>query len=474
MRRHLINLCLTLGFLLVVSACGPATETANLPDKPVAKITAPTNNQRLDVGQEVLVKFEAADVEGVVQMEVTINGEPVYVETLDPAVNAFVADYTWTPEKTGSYIIQAVAFSIDGDSSDPVQKVVTVTEPGAAPPLTEPSAEQPSNQPTHTPTPPLLPTYTPTSESGSTGDQVNLKAMATALIALNVRTGPGTAFPVIGRLSDGESAEIVGRDEGGYWWQIVFPAENNVGWIAAGGDFSTAVNIDGVPVVADSSPAPTPQSGEELSPTPDALKPTIYSFTADRYNINQGENVTLSWDLANASTAHLRYDGQEEGVAAPGNKTVSPTSETKYTLVARNDAGETTAEITIKVGGPAPTAVPVLRDGKTRITNGQSIDFDQGTVQDTIGPDVDFYWDGERRQFIPQRGATGALLSIGYGDIDLERCLSISYGQPIDANPATLITGCYKTSEGNYGKFYVTEWDLAGNLTIEWVTWNYR
>ena len=81
---------------------------------------------------------------------------------------------------------------------------------------------------------------------------------------------------------------------------------------------------------------------------------------------------------------------------------------------------------------------------------------------------------GEKKQFTPQRGATGAMLSIGYDDINLERCLSISYGQPIDANPAILITGCYKTSEGRYGKFHVTDWDLAGNLTIEWVTWDYR
>jgi hypothetical protein len=459
------------GTSAAVAACGSNTESTNLPDKPVAQITAPTNGQQLEAGREVILKFGASDVDGIVQLEVTINGEPVYVETLDPAVNAFVADYAWTPEKTGSYIIQAVAFSIDGDSSDPVQIVVTVTEPGGALPPANPAAEQPSYQPTPTPTPPLLPTYTPTMESASTGDQVSLKPMATALKALNVRTGPGTAFPVIGRLSDGESAEIVGRDEGGFWWQIVFPDANNLGWIAAGGDFSTAANTGAVPVVAGLG---TPQAGTIPSPTPDTLKPTIYSFTADRYNINQGESVTLRWDLANAKTAHLRYDGKEEGVVAPGSKTVSPAADTKYTLIARNDAGETTAEITINVGGSAPTAVPVLRAGTTHITDGQSIDFDLGTVQDTIGLDVDFYWDGEQRQFTPQRGATGAMLSIGFNDITLERCLSISYGQPINANPATLITGCYKTSEGRYGKFHVSEWDLASNLTIEWVTWDYR
>jgi hypothetical protein len=29
---------------------------------------------------------------------------------------------------------------------------------------------------------------------------------------------------------------------------------------------------------------------------------------------------------------------------------------------------------------------------------------------------------------------------------------------------------CHQTNEGRYGKFYVSEWDLAGNLTIEWLT----
>ncbi|MFC1976453.1 hypothetical protein ACFLXQ_08640, partial [Chloroflexota bacterium] len=178
-----------------------------------------------------------------------------------------------------------------------------------------------------------------------------------------------------------------------------------------------------------------------------------------------------SWDLANANVAYLRYNSIEEGVVAPGNKTVSPTTDTTYTLVARNDTGETTAELTIKITIPAT----VHRDGKNKIINGQSIDFDEGVVHDSIGADVDFYWDGPKKQFTPQRGATGSLLSSSYGDITLERCLSASYGQPINAGDGSaLMSGCYITSEGRYGKFYVTEWDLAGNLTIEWLTWDYR
>ncbi len=473
--RDCLQLLLILITGLVFSACGAATQTADLPDKPVANITAPTPGQQVEVGQPVLIKFGASDVEGIVQMEVTINGEPVYVETIDPPVNAFVADYTWTPSKTRNYLIQAIAFSIDGDSSDPVQVSLTAVEPGSAPPPETPT-EPPAAAPTATSTPPLMPTFTPTTESGDsgpTGDQVNLKPMATALLTLNVRSGPGTAYPVVGRLPQGESAEILGRDEGGFWWQIDFPAANEgVGWIAAGNDFSTAVNTGNVPVV-DSPPEPTPDAAASPTPVANTLKPTIYHFTADHYAINQGESVTLSWDLANAQTAHLRYEGKEEGVAAPGSKTVSPTDDTRYELVARNETGETIAQITITVGGPAPTAVPVLRDGKNRLTHGQSIDFDSGAVQDTIGPDVDFYWDGQKKQFTPQRGADGALLGIGYGDINLETCLSAAYGRPINADFNTLLTGCYKTSDDRYGKFHVTDWDLAGNLTVEWLTWDY-
>ena len=455
---------------LLTSACAsanPATQAT----RPVASIGFPQNGAQLPVGQVTTVKFSASDVAGIVQIEMTINGQPVYVQTVNPPSNAFVADYSWTPEKPGSYVIQLIAFSLDGDTSDPVQALVTVGDGAAAespPPVVAPGqtvAVPPSDTPIPlTPAPPV-----------STGDQVNLKASATALIDLNVRTGPGKEYDVIGRLAKDQTAEIVGRDQGGYWWQIVYPAVGSTAWIAAGGEFSTAVNTGGVPVISVPTPSvPLPAPADTPIPTPDDLKPTIYNFTADRYTIAAGENVTLSWDLANAQAAYLRYDGQEEGVVAPGNKTVAPTKDTVYTLAARNNAGETTAALTIVVSGSAPTPVPVRDQGRLRVVNDQSLDFDQGVVEDGVAGGADFYWDGQRKVFTPKNGADGALLSAGYGDITLSQCLSAGYGHPIAPNPAILPTGCYKTSEGRYGKFYVSEWDFAGNLTVEWLTWEYR
>jgi hypothetical protein len=462
-----------LGLLPTTSACA----TSGQADRPVANITFPAEGSHFTIGQEVTVQFGATDVKGVSQMEVTINGQPVYVEPVSPPVNAFVASYAWTPFTAGSYVIQAVAFNVAGESSEPTQVVVIVDEVVAkkATPTISPAEPMPTSaQATDFPTPtsrPLVPT-----PQSSSGDQLNLKPMVTALVALNVRAGPGTNYPVIGRLAKDQSAEIVGRDGFADWWQIVFASENSeVGWVVAGGEFSKASNADAVPTAEiPPLPATAPTTPPSVS-TPDSLKPTIYSFTANRYTIAAGEEVVLNWDLANARAAYLHYNGLEEGVIAPGSKTVTPDKDTVYTLVARNDAGETTAELTISVSGPAATPVPVLRDGKLRIIPGQSIDFDQGVVQDSIGPATDFYWDGQQKQFLPQGSAIGTLLSSPYGDITVSNCLSASYGQPIDVRGgAVLMTGCYKTNEGRYGKFYVSEWDLAGNLTIEWLTWDYR
>ncbi|MGQ9786701.1 MAG: hypothetical protein ACUVSJ_09595, partial [Anaerolineae bacterium] len=74
-----------------------------------------------------------------------------------------------------------------------------------------------------------------------------------------------------------------------------------------------------------------------------------------RYVINQGEKVTLYWDLANAEAAYLRYDGKEKGVVAPGSITLSPKKTTVYTLRAYNAAGETTRQLIITVITPGPS-----------------------------------------------------------------------------------------------------------------------
>ena len=78
--------------------------------------------------------------------------------------------------------------------------------------------------------------------------------VVTGAQALNIRTGPGTAFPVIGVARNGDVGEIVGRSADGNWWVVSVPsAPGGVGWVSA--SFVTATNADDVPVVA-SPPLP--------------------------------------------------------------------------------------------------------------------------------------------------------------------------------------------------------------------------
>ncbi len=105
-------------------------------------------------------------------------------------------------------------------------------------------------------------------------------------------------------------------------------------------------------------PTETPLPTTTPLPTSTPKPPTISRFTADRTTISLGESVMLSWDLAGAKAAYLRYNGGAEGVVAPGNKIVSPEITTVYTLVARNDDGETWAQVTITVNPVPPTSMP--------------------------------------------------------------------------------------------------------------------
>lgn len=49
---------------------------------------------------------------------------------------------------------------------------------------------------------------------------------------LNVRTGPGTVFPVIGVARLGDEGEIIGRSADSRWWVVSVPsAPGGMGWV---------------------------------------------------------------------------------------------------------------------------------------------------------------------------------------------------------------------------------------------------
>jgi len=85
--------------------------------------------------------------------------------------------------------------------------------------------------------------------------------------------------------------------------------------------------------------------------------PTVNKFTSSQDTVPSGQSVTLSWDVSNATRISLQ---PEIGtIDAAGTRSVTPSVTTKYKIIASNDAGSTTRELTVNVGA-AVTGAPDL------------------------------------------------------------------------------------------------------------------
>ena len=101
--------------------------------------------------------------------------------------------------------------------------------------LTETPFPTLSPEPTGTPLPPR-PTPTTTPVEGITSTQVN------------VRAKPSTASDVLGIILPNTKVEIIGKDPGGGWWQILYPQDSQEkGWVTA--QYITTTGTPQVPVI---------------------------------------------------------------------------------------------------------------------------------------------------------------------------------------------------------------------------------
>jgi uncharacterized protein YgiM (DUF1202 family) len=82
--------------------------------------------------------------------------------------------------------------------------------------------------------------------------------IATAKENLRIRNAPSTSSQQIGSLNKGDTAQVVGRNAAGDWWQIALPSSPTArGWIFA--SFADANGpIDSLPVVPAGGGAPAP------------------------------------------------------------------------------------------------------------------------------------------------------------------------------------------------------------------------
>ncbi|HMR64254.1 MAG TPA: FHA domain-containing protein [Anaerolineae bacterium] len=468
-------------FMIVILALAAVTayylmqgQQATVTQIPSVIITAPRGNDKVLLNAPVTVQATASDPSGVTRMELWVDEAEVNeaVSPLAQGQSTLTASLQWTPQTPGFHTLEVRAYNAQNRVSEPVAVLVEAVEQLAV-----------DGTPTSTPTA-EPPTATP-----------NTEPQLTTIADLNVRSGPGTDYDLLGLLPSGTATEIVGRDETRQWWQIRFgPSPTGIGWVAADPSFSKVINVDNVPVAQapptptvqptstptntpepsatpTSVPAsPTPTGTSVPSPTPTLVGPQV-DFVVSDDSIQGGECVRVSWAVTGVREVY--YQG--EGVAGIGDRQECPAETTTYRLrIVAQDGTEQVFDRTVAVTEPVASA------GRVTLAPQDTIDLDSGEV-----PGNDFRWDleDEQRRFRTRGEAQLALLGVrdSLEGIDQEDCEEATFGayefvdaSDVIADPANALrdgfTVCYLTSEDRYGKLRFPRFS-TGALEIEWVTW---
>lgn len=174
--------------------------------------------------------------------------------------------------------------------------------------------DTPTAAPTDTATAPLTPTVAPTTPP-TTAPTVEPTATvpaapsAQAARAVNVRSGPGTAYPVIGSLAPAQMVTIIGRNPAGDWWQVCC-VDQRQGWVAAS-VVTASGPLGAVAVATDIPPPPTaaPPTATRVGPPPTTAPPPPSSGGPQYVIIEQRPlSVTENGGSLDGTSVHCGYN----------------------------------------------------------------------------------------------------------------------------------------------------------------------
>jgi uncharacterized protein YraI len=117
-----------------------------------------------------------------------------------------------------------------------------------------------------------------------------------ATVYLNVRSGPGTNYPVLAIAPPNDSGVISGKSSDGQWWQVEVSTDlsaNGYGWVH--GAYVQTFNVTDVPVVEAPAVPPT-----NPNPPQGSLSCLLVSqFPEDGTVLGAGEAFDMAWEVQN-------------------------------------------------------------------------------------------------------------------------------------------------------------------------------
>ena len=237
MKRWKVLFITLLALLIAALACnapGARSSVTPTPEgRPSVVISSPPSGTEVVLGEEVLIQSTSTDSVGVTRVDLQVDGVVVRSDTApDPqGQTSFALLQSWTPTEPGEHTLSVIAYRADGTASDPATIMIRVAEGEL--------------------------------EAASTSEACTVRSNTN----LNIRTGPGTDYPIVGILGVGETAPVIGRDSGAFWWQISYAGgPGGVGWVSAAytAELGDCTNVP----LASYGPPPTEEATEEPTPEP--------------------------------------------------------------------------------------------------------------------------------------------------------------------------------------------------------------
>ncbi|MDW8328145.1 MAG: SH3 domain-containing protein [Anaerolineales bacterium] len=220
--------------------------------------------------------------------------------------------------------------------------LISLLNQSTPPPPTQPIAQVPTTAPTVPiviPTATAPPPATPTEEAAPpTAAPTDTQAapattaaptapVLTIKFPANVRSGPGANYLVIGSLSVGTTAEVVGRDASGTWYVINYLGEQ--GWVSnQAAQYSGDINA--LPVIAAPPtphptatpvpPTPTPPPAATATgavPATGGIRVDYFYLTNNITQVSAGTPFQFRFKITNLTGQPLHFGGMG-AIALPG------------------------------------------------------------------------------------------------------------------------------------------------------------
>ncbi len=511
MKRHLFSLILLP--LLLLAACQQAQPTATQSaqaSRPNVVIVAPASNAVFQVGAQVQVQSTSADAQGIVLVELLVDGQTVQNS---PTPNGqpqaqFSVIQTWTPNAPGSHVLTvkatnaqlasgeaSITVNAEAASSVPTATLVVQTQviptatrlvPTAVPPASATSAAPPSTCTLASTfvSDVTIPDGTTIAPGGSFVKTWALQNSGTCswdggFNALFVDGNPLSASSPqsISAANPGDTINIsinmtAPTAPGSYTsvWQL--QASNGVPF---GARFDAVITVPGAP-----PPPPPPPPATNPPPTNPAPigcngTPQFSSFIANPLTISPGQTSTLSWGLvSNANSVFMQSPSGTQPVGTPGTLQVQPSQTTTYTLLAycNNTSAQLQITVAVQGGGGGCSGTPIINGffaNPQNISAGQQTVLNWGLVQNASSVFLQLPNKSEgvaspgSRSVKPASTTTYTLVAYcGNNKVSASTTVTVQGGcsgspkfNGFTANPATI----------QKGQFSTLSWGLVANAT---------